>query len=123
MPRLPHHHLHRLLVDGKPLPLVVNGRSVAAVRDHFIERHLRIERLTPEEAFQAGVRGAAIETVGTSDNTPQPLAQAAHEPTEPGLFDTLNCAARPAPDTASERASSGERGAGYAAAVQAASTL
>lgn len=79
MPRLPHLHLHRILVDDQALPLVVNARSQAAVRDHFVERHIRIERLTPEEAFQAGVNGAVIETVGAHEDTQQETADAKGE--------------------------------------------
>lgn len=123
MPRLPHLHLHRILVDGQALPLVVNGRSQAAVRDHFLERHVRIERLSPEEAFQAGVRGALIETIG-EHTTPSESAQSAPKASsEPGLFDDTGIPAATTDHAdATSRLHDGP-GPGYAAALSEAASL
>jgi len=120
MPRLPHLHLHRIVVDDTPLPLVVNGRSQAAVRDHFLERHVRIERLSPEEAFRAGMSGAVIETVGDAPiGTPERTDGAS----EPSLFDqTHGFGATADPADAAPRPNQGP-GPGYAAAVNEAATL
>ena len=123
MPKLPHLHLHRVLVDDKPLPLVINARSQAAVRDHFIDRHIRIERLTPEEAFQAGVGGAVIETAGAINTVPQDTPPQVAE--EPGLFDQAAHAADSTPGTGRDATSRPIDGPspGYVAAVSEAATL
>jgi hypothetical protein len=121
MPRLPHLHLHRIVVDDTPLPLVVNGRSQAAVRDHFLERHVRIERLSPEEAFWAGMSGAVIETVG--EHVDAPSGKAERTDSEPGLFDqTHGPGASADPAVAASRPNRGP-GPGYTAAVNEAATL
>jgi len=123
MPRLPHLHLHRIVVDDTPLPLVVNGRSQAAVRDHFLERHVRIERLSPEEAFRAGMSGAVIETVGEHVDAPSGTAERTDSSGEPGLFDqTHGFGATADPADAAPRPNQGP-GPGYAAAVNEAATL
>lgn len=123
MPRLPHLHLHRIVVDDIPLPLVVNGRSQAAVRDHFLERHVRIERLSPEEAFRAGMSGAVIETVGEHVDAPSSTPAPTGATSEPGLFDqTHGSGATADPAGAAPRPNQGP-GSGYAAAVSEAATL
>lgn len=115
MPKLTHTHLHRIIVDGVQLPIVVNARSQAAVREHFVEHYLRIERMTPEEAFKAGVGGATIETASRG-----PVAQPAHDsdhvsPPEQGTMpvDPADAATRPMPSD----------GSGYASAMHEAATL
>ena len=123
MPKLPYLHLHRIRVCGKPLPIVINARSQAAVRDHFIDKHIEIERLTPEEAFRAGVDGAVIETAGLESDTQQ--APSDQTTTEPGLFDQ---AADTADATVANTADAASRpidgpGPGYVAALSEASTL
>jgi hypothetical protein len=120
MPRLPHLHLHRIYVDDQPLPLVVKGRSQAAVRDHVIEHHIRIERLTPEEAFQAGGSGAVIETVGERHGAQQNVRTTNVDATEPGLFDAPAQEGRQA--DAVPRPSEGP-GPGYVSALSEAATL
>jgi hypothetical protein len=123
MPKLPHVHLHRILVDEKPLPLVVSARSQAAVRDHFIDKHIRIERLTPEEAFQAGVGGAVIETAGAAnDAKPSAPVEAS---AEPGLFDQAAQAADSAPSVETDATPRPIDGPspGYIAALSEAATL
>jgi hypothetical protein len=123
MPRLPHLHLYRVCVDDQPLQLVVKGRSQAAVRDHVIERHIRIERLSPDEAFQAGVSGAVIETAGTGEDAAQDSPSASADTAEPGLFDATCAQTRTAQsEDAVARPSEGP-GPGYAAAVTEAATL
>jgi hypothetical protein len=123
MPRLPHLHLYRVCVDDQPLQLVVKGRSQAAVRDHVIERHIRIERLSPDEAFQAGVSGAIIETAGTGGDAPQDSPSASVDAAEPGLFDSTSILNRTAQsEEAIARPSEGP-GPGYAAALNEAATL
>lgn len=123
MPKLPHFHLHRIRIDGKPLPIVVNARSQAAVRDHFIERHIQIERLTPEEAFKAGVEGAIIESVSLTCDAGQPAP--ADTAAEPGLFDQATSASETPPAVEAGAASRpiDTVGPGYVAAVSAAATL
>ena len=123
MPKLPHFHLHRILVDDKPLPLVVSARSQAAVRNHFIDKHIQIERLTPDEAFKAGVEGAVIETVdATSD---EPVNAPAPSPAEPGLFyqsiDTTGSTHAPETDATSRPIDGASPG--YIAALSEAATL
>lgn len=123
MPRLPHLHLHRIVVDDTPLPLVINGRSQAAVRDHFLERHVRIERLSPAEAFRAGMSGAVIETVGEHVDAPSNTPASTGATSEPGLFDHTHD-----PGTTADLAGAAPRpnqgpGPGYAAAVNEAATL
>lgn len=123
MPRLPHLHLYRVCVDDQPLQLVVKGRSQAAVRDHVIERHIRIERLSPDEAFQAGVSGAIIETAGVGDDTHQDSPSATVDDAEPGLFDSTSTPGQTAQsEDAIARPSEGP-GPGYAAALNEAATL
>jgi hypothetical protein len=123
MPRLPNLHLYRVCVDDQPLQLVVKGRSQAAVRDHVIERHIRIERLSPDEAFQAGVSGAIIETAGTGEDAPQDTPSTSVDAAEPGLFDSTSPLTRTAnSEDASARPSEGP-GPGYAAAMNEAATL
>lgn len=123
MPKLPNLHLHRVFVDDEPLPLVINARSQAAVRDHIMDRHIRIERLTPGEAFQAGVGGAVFETAGETAATEQSAPPQAAE--EPGLFDQAANAADAATDTetgATSRPTDGPS-PGYVAALSEAATL
>lgn len=122
MPRLPHLHLYRVCVDDQPLQLVVKGRSQAAVRDHVIERHIRIERLSPDEAFQAGVSGAVIETAGTGEDAPQDSPSANVDAAEPGLFDATSAPQTGQSEAAVVRPNEGP-GPGYAAAVNEAATL
>lgn len=123
MPRLPHLHLYRVCVDDQPLQLVVKGRSQAAVRDHVIERHIRIERLSPDEAFQAGVSGAIIETAGAGDDLPQDSPSPSADAAEPGLFDSASTPSQTAQsEDAIARPSEGP-GPGYAAALNEAATL
>ena len=126
MPRLPHQHLHRIYIDDLPLPLVVKGRSQAAVRDHVIEHHIRIERLTPEEAFLAGGSGALIETVGERHDAQQNTPTTNPDATEPGLFDTPAAPAQEAQEArqadAMPRPSEGP-GPGYVSALSEAATL
>lgn len=123
MPRLPHLHLYRVCVDDQPLQLVVKGRSQAAVRDHVIERHIRIERLSPDEAFQAGVSGAIIETAGTGEDAPQDAPSTNADAAEPGLFDATSAHTRAGQrEDAVVRPNEGP-GPGYAAAVNEAATL
>lgn len=123
MPKLPHLHLHRVLIDGKPLPIVVKARSQAAVRGHIIDKHIEIERLTPEEAFRAGVNGAIEETAGAESDTQQmPPDQST---VDPGLFDQARNTADAMPVSesgASSRPIDGP-GPGYVAALSEASTL
>lgn len=123
MPRLPHQHLHRIYIDDQPLPLVVKGRSQAAVRDHVIEHHIRIERLTPEEAFQAGGSGALIETVGERHDAQQNAPTTNPTAMEPGLFDAPASPAQEARQAdAMPRPSEGP-GPGYVSALSEAATL
>jgi hypothetical protein len=123
MPKLPNLHLHRLLIDDTALPLVVKARSLTAARDHFIEHHLKVERLTPEEAFNAGVVGAAYETAGaTADATD---AATPDRSSEPGLFDSPSNGAPPSTTGESDADSRpiDGNGPGYAAALSEAATL
>lgn len=123
MPKLPHLHLHRVLVNGTPLPIVVSARSQAAVRDHLIERHIRIERLTPEEAFRAGVEGAIIESVGTTDDANQ--AAPADAVADPDMFNQTADANEASPTVEADatcRPIDGI-GPGYVSAVSEAATL
>ena len=123
MPRLPHLHLHRILVDDQALPIVVNARSQAAVRDHFVERHIRIERLTPEEAFQAGVNGAVIETVGAGHDAQPDASAASDAAAEPGLLGEVQDTPPEAPHAdAAPRPSEGP-GPGYVSALTEAASL
>lgn len=123
MPKLPHLHLHRIRVCGKPLPIVINARSQAAVRDHFIDKHIEIERLTPEEAFRAGVNGAVIETAGVESDTQQ--APPDQTTADPGLFDQTADAkdATPASEADAPSRPIDGPGPGYVAALSEASTL
>lgn len=123
MPRLPHLHLHRIVVDDTPLPLVVNGRSQAAVRDHFLERHVRIERLSPEEAFQAGMSGAVIETVGEHADAPDGTPASAGATSEPSLFDQTHGSGTTADSAGAAPRPNQGPGPGYAAAIDEAATL
>lgn len=123
MPKLTHHHLHRVIVDGIQLPIVVNARSQAAVREHFIEHHLRIERMTPEEAFRAGVNGAVIEVAGkTSATAPQSDGEDAHHPIQDSMPITLSD--QDAPSTAEATPDAAQStGTGNAAAMTEAAGL
>lgn len=123
MPKLPNLHLHRVFVDDEPLPLVINARSQAAVRDHIMDRHIRIERLTPGEAFQAGVGGAVFETAGEAAAAEQSAPTQASE--EPGLFDQAAHTTHSAPDAEMDAAShpTDELSPGYVAALSEAATL
>jgi hypothetical protein len=121
MPRLPHTYLYRLQIGDKVLPLVVNARSQTAARDHFIDKHLKIERMTTEEAFRAGVEGAIVETAGLTLTA----AEAPSSSTEPELFDRPGNEGEATPAQAPDATSRpiDHCGAGYAAAVAEASTL
>ncbi len=123
MPKLPNLHLHRVFVDDEPLPLVINARSQAAVRDHIMDRHIRIERLTPGEAFQAGVGGAVFETAGETAAAEQSEPPQAAE--EPGLFDQAADTTHSVPDTGMDATSRPTEGLspGYVAALSEAATL
>jgi hypothetical protein len=123
MPRLPNLHLHRIYIDDRPLPLVVKGRSQAAVRDHVIEHHIRIERLTPEEAFQAGGSGAVIETVGERHDAQQNAPTTNPDATEPGLFDAPAAPAQEAQQADAVPRPSEGPGPGYVSALSEAATL
>jgi hypothetical protein len=123
MPKLPNLHLHRVFVDNEPLPLVINARSQAAVRDHIMDRHIRIERLTPGEAFQAGVGGAVFETAGEAAAAEQSVPPQTAE--EPGLFDQATNAPDAEPDAETDVTSrpTDGRSPGYVAALSEAATL
>lgn len=121
MPKLPYTYLHRITIDGTPLPLVVNARSQAAVRDHFVLKHMKIERLTPEEAFAAGMRGATIEAV--ADPALDAPAPDTPVPSVSGLFDAPSVDAGTTPTESEDASCDPKARPGYVSAQDAASAL